>query len=51
MVKITLRLNLSDFLNKSHEEEVISKLEVQLINATVSLKYHVSLKLTLIEMR
>ena len=27
MVKITLRLNLSDFLNKSHEEEVISKLE------------------------
>ena len=27
MVKITLRLNLSDFLNKSHEEEVINKLE------------------------
>ena len=27
MVKITLRLNLSDFLNKSHEEKVISKLE------------------------
>ena len=27
MVKITLRLNLSDFLNKSHEKEVIEKLE------------------------
>jgi len=27
MVKITLRLNLSDFLNKSYEEEVIKKLE------------------------
>jgi hypothetical protein len=27
MVKITLRLNLSDFLNKSHENEVIEKLE------------------------
>ena len=27
MVKITLRLNLSDFLNESYEEEVIRKLE------------------------
>ena len=27
MVKITLRLNLSDFLNESYEEEVIKKLE------------------------
>ena len=40
MVKITLRLNLSDFLNKSHEEEVIQKLEDSYSD---SIKYYLTL--------
>ena len=27
MIKVTLRMNLSDFLNESYEKEVIKKLE------------------------
>ena len=40
MVNITLRMNLSDFLNKSHEKEVIQKLED---SHNDSIKYYLTL--------